>query len=183
MIDAELFISVDIESSGPIPGEFSLLSIGAVSVDQPQVSFYIELQPDSLKHDPESLAVTGFDIAQLARTGIEPREAMQRFSGWLSEVSALGQKPIFLGLNAPFDWSFVNYYFYKYCGSNPFGFAALDLKAYYMGVEGIRWDETKSSRMARTLGPALSATHNALDDARYQAELFRLMRKRRILQG
>ncbi len=29
MKDKEIFISVDIESSGPIPGEYSLLSIGA----------------------------------------------------------------------------------------------------------------------------------------------------------
>jgi len=26
----------------------------------------------------------------------------------------------------------VNYYFHKYVGDNPFGFAALDIKAYYM---------------------------------------------------
>ena len=29
----EIFISVDVETAGPIPGEFSLLSIGACDVD------------------------------------------------------------------------------------------------------------------------------------------------------
>lgn len=41
----EVFISVDIEASGPIPGEYSLLSIGACMVDNPDESFYAELKP------------------------------------------------------------------------------------------------------------------------------------------
>jgi hypothetical protein len=31
----EIFVSVDVEASGPIPGEYSLLSIGACHVDKP----------------------------------------------------------------------------------------------------------------------------------------------------
>ncbi|RXD91723.1 DNA polymerase III subunit epsilon, partial [Xanthomonas perforans] len=56
---SEIFVSVDIEASGPIPGEFSLLSIGAVLVDRPETSFYLELKPEDTRHDPEALAVTG----------------------------------------------------------------------------------------------------------------------------
>ena len=29
----EIFVSVDVETAGPIPGEYSLLSIGACDVD------------------------------------------------------------------------------------------------------------------------------------------------------
>jgi hypothetical protein len=35
----EIFISVDVETAGPIPGEFSLLSIGACDVDDESRSF------------------------------------------------------------------------------------------------------------------------------------------------
>jgi len=38
----ELYVSVDVETSGPIPGEYSLLSIGACLVDQPATSIYLE---------------------------------------------------------------------------------------------------------------------------------------------
>lgn len=175
MSPTELFISVDVETSGPIPGEFSLLSIGAVVVDQPEVTFYVELKPDSPKHDPEAVAVTGLDLAQLSLMGTQPTDAMRALSDWLAGTCLDGQRPVFVGLNASFDWSFVNYYFHKYCGENPFGFSALDIKAYYMGVFGVRWDQTKSSHMAATLRPGLRPNHNALDDARYQAELFRLL--------
>ncbi|MBH1494013.1 3'-5' exonuclease [Stenotrophomonas maltophilia] len=174
----EHFISVDVETSGPVPGEFSLLSIGAVVVDRPELSFYVELMPDSPRYDPEAVAVTGLDLDQLRLTGKQPLDAMRALTNWLASTCGEGQRPVFIGLNAPFDWSFVNYYFHRYCGTNPFGFTALDIKAYFMGALNVRWDQTKSSRMAGILGPTLSPSHNALDDAKYQAELFRLLNSR-----
>ncbi|MEE1867007.1 3'-5' exonuclease [Pseudomonas auratipiscis] len=182
MSSEELYISVDIEASGPIPGEFSMLSLGACVVGQAEQAIYIELKPDSPKHDPESLSVTGFDLGELAKTGLPPCDAMRKFAEWVSQVSVGGQKAIFVGLNAPFDWSFVNFYFHKYLGENPFGFAALDIKAFYMGAFNLEWRQTKSSHMAAKLQPRSSATHNALDDARFQAELFDLMLRRRAAQ-
>ncbi|OUM04978.1 DNA polymerase III subunit epsilon [Pseudomonas syringae] len=183
MESEELYISVDIEASGPIPGEFSMLSLGACVVGRAQDAIYLEIKPDSPKHDPESLGVTGFDLGELAKTGLTPFEAMKKLAEWVSQVNVNGQKAIFVGLNAPFDWSFVNFYFHKYLGENPFGFAALDMKAFYMGAFNLQWRQTKSSHMAQQLQPRGSATHNALDDARYQAELFDLMLRRRAAQG
>ena len=87
---------------------------------------------------------------------------------------------MFVGFNAPFDWSFVNYYFHRFCGSNPFGFTALDIKALYMGATGCRWRDTRSSKIAERLKPALAGTHDALRDALYQAEIFRLIRSELI---
>ncbi|MBV7481126.1 hypothetical protein KW839_26400 [Pseudomonas sp. PDM31] len=85
--------------------------------------------------------------------------------------------PVFVGFNAPFDWSFVNYYFHRYLGENPFGFAALDIKSMYMGATGCKWTDTRSSRIAEALNPKREGDHDALHDALYQAELFRLTRK------
>lgn len=183
MNDEELYISVDIEASGPIPGEYSMLSLGACVVGQPEEAIYLELKPDSPKHDPEALGITGFDLEVLAIKGLTPLEAMQKLAEWIAQVSGAGKKAIFVGLNAPFDWSFVNYYFHKYLGENPFGFAALDIKAFYMGAFNLEWRQTKSSHMSAILLPQTSPTHNALDDARYQAELFKLMQLRRADQG
>ena len=171
----ELYVSVDVETSGPIPGEYSLLSIGACLVAQPETSIYLELQPDSPKHDPEALAVSGLSLEKLEREGLTPQQAMLTFDQWLKSSCQTGQKVIFVGLNAPFDWSFVNYYFHKYLETNPFGFTAIDMKAYFMGAVGCSWQETKSSKMTAALKPLSEPNHNALDDARFQAELFALM--------
>ncbi|ENZ2688590.1 exonuclease domain-containing protein [Salmonella enterica] len=175
MTQPEIYVSVDVETSGPIPGIFSLLSVGACLVQNPEISLYLELKPDSTEHDPESLKVTGFDLSKLEQNGLPPQEAMQKFKEWIDSFIVPGQKVIFVGLNAPFDWSFINYYFVKYIGSNPFGFTAIDMKAYFMGARGCKWSETKSSHMVSLLAPGSQPTHNALDDARFQAELFSLM--------
>lgn len=175
MHNDELYISVDVETSGPIPGEYSLLSIGACLVSEPKTSIYLELKPDSVKHDPEALAVSGLDLEKLKHEGLTPLEAMRALDQWLKSSCPPKQKVIFVGLNAPFDWSFINYYFHKYLGNNPFGFTAIDIKAYFMGAIDCSWNETRSSQMAATLKPRSSPNHNALDDARFQAELFSLI--------
>lgn len=175
MNNEEIYVSVDVETSGPVPGEYSLLSIGACRVGQPSTSLYLELKPDSPKFDPEAVAVTGLDLKHLERDGLEPGAAMQTFAEWLVSSFPSDSKVVFVGLNAPFDWSFVNYYFHKYLGNNPFGFTAIDMKAYYMGAAACSWRETKSSQMTALLKPSSQPSHNALDDARFQAELFALM--------
>ncbi|HCI2476500.1 TPA: 3'-5' exonuclease, partial [Pseudomonas aeruginosa] len=119
MMSDELYVSVDVETSGPVPGIYSLLSIGACVVSEPAQSIYLELQPDGLQHDPEAVAVTGLDLAKLKNEGLAPQTAMLKLEQWLKQVCSADQKVVFVGLNAPFDWSFINYYFHKYSGANP----------------------------------------------------------------
>jgi DNA polymerase III epsilon subunit-like protein len=171
----EIFVSVDVETSGPIPGEYSLLSIGACSAFNPDNGFTCEIKPISEKFDPKALEVTGLSMQDLAKRGLEPEAAMEAFSDWLSTLAGPDETIVFVGFNAPFDWSFVNYYFHRFMGGNPFGFTALDIKALYMGATSSTWRDTRSSKIAEHLKPALSGTHDALRDARYQAEIFRLI--------
>lgn len=172
----EVYISVDVETSGPIPGEYSMLTIGACMVDEPDQVFSCELKPISANADPEALAVTGLSLDRLAVDGLAPGVAMKQFQDWIEKVTGTDKQPVFVGLNAPFDWSFANYYFHRYLGSNPFGFTALDIKALYMGATGSSWRDARSSQMAARLHPTLEGDHQALHDAQYQAELFRLIR-------
>ena len=174
----EVFISIDVETSGPIPGDYSMLSIGACHVDDEALTFYRELKPINKNADPKALEVSGFSLEELARTGDSPSDAMNALATWVKETAGADATPVFVGFNAPFDWSFVNYYFHKYVGANPFGFTALDIKAYYMGAMKTSWKDTRSSSMEIELGPKKKGDHDALHDAQYQAELFRLIRKR-----
>lgn len=170
----EVFFSVDVETSGPIPGEFSMLTVGACLVDRPEITFACSLKPIVDRFDPAAMEVTGLSLADLARDGLEPSIAMTRFAEWIAQYAPEGSMPVLVGFNAPFDWSFVNYYFHRFTGGNPFGFSSLDIKAFYMGVTGCRWADTRSSEVSRRLEPRLSGDHDALHDAQYQAELFRL---------
>jgi ribonuclease T len=168
----EVYISVDIEASGPIPGEYSLLSIGASVIGNPNSRFYVELQPISDKVLPEALAVSGLSMKELETRGEIPQAALKKFSEWIESNSEPGV-PVFVGFNACFDWAFVNWYFYRFLGANPFGFAGLDIKAYYMGRVGCKWAETTANRLPQDLRTDTPLTHNALDDAIAQGEIFR----------
>lgn len=172
----EVFVSVDVETAGPIPGEYSMLSIGACLVDEPAIRFSCKLKPTTDNADPAAMAVAGLSLAELAEAGLDPETAMRQFRVWLDEVAGDDGQPIFVGFNAPFDWSFINYYFHLFSDDNPFGFTAIDIKAFYMGATGCLWADTRSSRIAKHLKPTRSGDHDALHDALYQAELFRLIR-------
>jgi DNA polymerase III epsilon subunit-like protein len=100
---------------------------------------------------------------------------MKRFSDWVSQAFPPGQQPIFAALNAPFDWMFVADYFHRYLGRNPFGHKALDMKAFYMGMNGIHWEETGFEEITKHFHIEQSLSHNALQDAIAQADLFRRM--------
>jgi DNA polymerase III epsilon subunit-like protein len=174
-MNLEHFISVDIEAAGPIPGEYSMLSLGACSVDNTGQSFLLEFQPINLNSDPNALKVAGISLEELQLRGVPPAIAMEQFRAWIEETVGSQGTPVFVGFNAPFDWSFVNYYFHRFLGSNPFGFAGLDIKAFYMGKYGTQWRDTKSSKIAAALHIPEQGDHNALHDAVYQARLFQAM--------
>ena len=56
------YIMIDVESDGPIPGDYSMICFGAVVVEPLlEKTFYGELKPISEKWIPESLAVSGFN--------------------------------------------------------------------------------------------------------------------------
>jgi len=99
---------------------------------------------------------------------------MDEFRHWVASESK-DTKPVFVAFNAPFDWFFVNYYFHTFLGNNPFGFSALDMKAFFMGLMGSSWDDTRSSRISQILSIETEIKHNALGDALAQAKLFEKM--------
>ena len=168
----EVYISVDIETAGPVPGEYSMVALGACLVDNPTEQFYIELKPINDNSIPEALKVSGLTFEQLTAMGINPTEAMSSFQIWVQRVTN-NQRAVFVGFNASFDWSFVNWYFHVFLGKNPFGIGALDIKSYYMGLSGCLWKETTSSQLPLSFQPSHRQSHNALDDAIAQAEIFK----------
>ena len=79
------------------------------------------------------MRVVGRMLADFAKVGRSPKEAMIGFRDWLAVVAKAG-KPVFVGFNATFDWAFVDFYFHHDLGENPFGIGGIDIKSYYMGL-------------------------------------------------
>lgn len=182
------YVCVDCEASGPVPGLYNLLSIGATMVREREDgielgdSFYVELKPIFPGFDAGALEVCGLDPDVLRRDGVEPSEAMARFRDWLVEQGATDDgPPVFVGHNAVFDWGQVSYYFAHAGLENPFGYKGLDTKSLAMGVLGIQWSETSKERLetALALPPQDDARlHRADYDAWYQALILQALLRR-----
>jgi hypothetical protein len=155
------YIMVDIEADGPIPGEFSMVSLGAIVVEPSlQRTFYGQLKPISERWIPEALAVSGYSREETLAFD-DPATVMEGFARWIGESS--DGRPLFISDNNGFDWQFVNYYFHRFFGSNPFGHSSLNLGSLY---KGLARDMFASFKHLRTT----THTHHPVDDARGNAE-------------
>jgi DNA polymerase III epsilon subunit-like protein len=140
------------------------------------VELYLELKPlPGLPWADDAERIHGLSRGHLEAHGLEPAVAMERLAGWVDEVAA-GRQPVFVGFNATFDWMFVTDYLHRFAGRNPFGHSGLDIKAYFMGRRNLaRWADTGYEAVARHLQLSHQHTHHALEDAREQAAIMRLI--------
>ena len=78
------YIMVDIESDGPIPGDYSMICFGAIVVE-PSLdrSFYGRLKPISEQWVPDALAVSGFTRGETLNFD-EPKIVMEQFASWIT---------------------------------------------------------------------------------------------------
>src|SRR6266511_1089365 len=70
----ELYVAVDVEADGPIPGPYSMISLGMAVAGRPDLTFYTELRPISDDFVPQALAVSGLDRDRLLRSAA-PRDS------------------------------------------------------------------------------------------------------------
>jgi len=155
-----MYISVDIEADGPVPGLYSMVSFGAVAI-QPGLhnTFYREVAPISDNWQPDALKVSGFTREQTLRFS-HPVIVMTEFEAWLKTM-----KPsyIFIADNPGFDFAFINYYFHRFLERNPFGWSARRIGDLWCGM---KMDTRSTWKHLRTT----KHSHNALDDALGNAE-------------
>lgn len=161
-------IMVDVEADGPIPGDYSMVSFGAVLVE-PTLSktFYGQLRPISVRWVPDALKVSGHSRDECMKFD-DPVKVMESFRDWLDDN--VEGRPIFISDNNGFDWQFINYYFHHFLGMNPFGFSSVNLGSLYKGL-------VKSTRKNFRHLRKTKHTHHPVDDARGNAEAFLAMLK------
>lgn len=155
------YIMVDIEADGPIPGDFSMISFGAVLVDDHlDKTFYGTLKPISEQWIPAALAVSDLTREQTLAFG-EPAQVMSDFAAWIK--ANCKDQPIFISDNNGFDWMFICWYFHHFTGKNPFGHSSQNLGSLYKGMVKDMFQNFKHLRKTKH-------THNPVDDAKGNAE-------------
>jgi len=176
----EAYVAVDVEADGPIPGPYSMLSLGMSVAGHPDLGFYTELKPISEDFVPEALTVAGLDRDRLLREAPPPEAAMAAAARWINGLRKRF-RPVFLAAPAVWDGMFVHWYFIRFTGKSPFGQtgSGVDLRSYWMGLTGCGWFDSHKSKMKKTLGLAdLPHTHHAGEDAAELAQVFNAVLQR-----
>jgi len=182
MNGTDVYFSADVETDGPIPGKFSMLSFALVlagSFDgrrfkrsNLETCFYRELRPISDNFQPEALRVNGLDRNRLMLDGGDPVAVMTEAALWIKNVAQSGA-PILVAYPLSFDWSWLYWYFVNFLGSSPFNHSlCYDVKTAYAVKASVPICESGKSRLLPSLRPQRSHTHHALEDAIEQAEIF-----------
>ena len=172
----EIFISTDVETDGPIPGIYSMLSFASAAyLANKQLigtfSANLETLPGASTH-PQTMAwwQTQPEAWQACRVDIQaPQIAMQNYLAW---IRSLPGRPVFVAYPAAFDFLFVYWYLIRFTGESPFSHSALDIKTYAMAMLKKPYRESTKRNMPRRWFDALPHTHLALDDAIEQGALF-----------
>jgi len=183
-IAEDCYFSADVETDGPIPGPYSMLSFGLVyagSFDGNEFrrprdysrSFYRELRPISSEFQPEALRVNRLDRDRLIVQGAPPREAMTHAAEWITGIAA-NARPVLVAYPLSFDWAWLYWYFIRFSSTgSPFNHSqCFDIKTAFAVKAGIPIVQAGRSRIAPGLGSTRVHTHNAVDDAAEQAEIF-----------
>jgi hypothetical protein len=191
----DLYISIDIEADGPIPGPtgwgYSMLSLGAcvagwlgsttgfVRLAPESDTFYVELRPISDDVVPQALAVCEASLSMprsaLVESGTEPAAAMRAFVNWVTAVEEKHSGRA-VAVGWPSSWDFgtwVFWYLQRYVGSSPFSHGQhRDIRDVFAAKHGVPIRGLSKRSLPVSLRPARRHSHNALDDAVEQAELF-----------
>jgi hypothetical protein len=174
----ETYISTDIEADGPIPGDFSMLSLGAVALtsDGEEISsFSINLEElEGASQDPHTMGLwkSQPEAWRACREGmVAPKLAMQRYDSWVRRQPG---RPVFVAYPLLFDMMFVYWYLIRFVGSSPFSHSGIDIKTMaYIAMGGDNYRGATKRNMPGHWSPRdKKHSHIAIDDAREQGALF-----------
>lgn len=164
------YIVVDIESDDQSPATGSMVCFGAVLVNDTSKTFYGKTKPISSEWNSEALSISGFSREEHEKFD-DPKEVMEKFADWVECVS--DGKPTFISDNPAFDWQWINYYFHRYLGRNPFGFSARRIGDLYCGMMK---DASKNYEWKKKYRKTVH-DHNPVNDAKGNAEALLEMKK------
>lgn len=180
----DVYFSADVETDGPIPGPFSMLSFALVYAgesdgerftrpDRYNRVFYREIRPISQCFEQEALDVNRLDRQRLVEHGPAPELVMSEAAEWVRNI-AQNRTPVVVAYPLSFDWIWLYWYFVMYSRSgSPFGHSScFDLKTAYAISAKQPIAMSGRTRLPHRFVSSFQHTHHAVDDAVEQAEIF-----------
>ncbi len=125
---------------------------------------------------PQDPVVLAANIARVRTwfetNGTPPRAALEQLDAWIrAEVGT--DRPVIVGSPVTFDFMWLYWYWWRLMNTMPvFGFSGLDLRSYFMGSHGVGFLGTGKQRYLRHYPNEHTHTHDPLDDARQQGQIW-----------
>lgn len=174
--DCEIYVSIDVEADGPIPGPHSMLSLGAVAYNPEghcvgEFSANLQTLEGATGHPNMIAWWEGFPEAWAAcrKNPRDPAEVMTQFADWLEALPGI---PIFCGWPATWDFMWVYWYLIRFTGRRPFSEHGVDIRSYAMGMRKRPFGKCGKNYLPKRWISQRAHSHVALEDAREQGELF-----------
>lgn len=191
----ETWFVFDVESSGPYPPAYSMLSIGIVKLTpELNVTFYSEMAalPGS-DYDERAMEVNGLNwedhIKAIKVANIET--CMLDLASYVESNTDPNTRAVAVSDNPAFDWQWLNYYMHEFTGENPFGWSARRIGDMWHGLTSqIHMSDRTNGQFSGIISwisklpnhwhelRQTPYTHNALDDAKANASALLEMHKR-----
>jgi ribonuclease T len=133
--DGQLWIMVDIETSGPVLGTHSMTELGAAVGSKREGvldRFEALVKPIGTA---ATASVDSFERAN--REGQPPSQAMKGFADWSKPWR--DRKALFIARPAAFDWPWIVWYSWTHLGENPFGFKSVCASSWFQ-AKGRRFE-------------------------------------------
>ncbi len=176
----EIYLSVDIETNGPIPGPYSMLSIGCVALTKSgsEIGWFMENLKElpGAMEDPDTMEWWSKfpDAWAKSREGAMDAEAvMERFVCWVYNLCRNKYIPVMVCAPAGFDFTFMYWYMMNFTGRSPFRFSCVDVRSYVMAMRSTDFKKTSKRYWPKRWFPKdMPHTHVAVEDAREQGLAF-----------
>ena len=171
---------IALETSGAYPDKHGILSLGAIEFENPDNAFYEECRLDDSKvFDQNTVQFHGFSELEARDSKKKSvKELLQSFLEWMQSV----KEKTFAAHNTPFDWKFLEWEFRSHNFLWPFNKRSLDIHGWVFyhqlkrGIRPITYNGTSALGLKKILEYVgirdPRTTHNALEDAKLEAECF-----------
>ena len=130
MRDDQLWIMVDVETSGPLYGTHSMTELGAAAGSMARGG--IDRFEAVIRPIGDAVRTSRDSYERARREGEDPKQAMRRFAQWCAPH--IEAKALFVARPAAFDWPWIVYYAWRYLGENPFGFKAVCASSWFQAI-------------------------------------------------
>lgn len=173
----EIYISIDVETDGPIPGRNSMLSLGAAAYtrDKELLGVFSANLEQLQEATPDEDTMNWWKTQQKAwdacrKNTRDPKAVMKDFVEWIATFK--DYTPVLVAFPAGFDFTYVHWYITAFYGRSPVSFSCVDIKTVAMCLLNTGYRDAVKRNFPKRWFDDLPHTHVAVDDAIEQGAMF-----------